>query len=144
MHFQDNRITLPLIDFSAPAQLRHRQPLKVRQALASLEQELPVMIDFDKLAASMNLSRRHLERLFKTHIDCSPSHYCRQLRLSHAHRLLRARPPSIQRVATARGVGSSAQFSSPTASISATSCQTIPSLALTWKIGIHMTGKRQN
>jgi transcriptional regulator GlxA family with amidase domain len=110
MHFQDNRSTLPLIDFSALEQRRHLQPLKVRQALASLEQDLPEIIDFDRLAASINLSRRHLERLFKKHVGCSPSRYYLQLRLNHAHRLLRARPQSIQRVATECGFGSSAQF----------------------------------
>lgn len=112
MHFQDNRITFPLIDFSALEQLLHLQPLK-----------------------------GHFERLFKTHIDCSPSHYCLQLRLNHAHRFLRARSPSIRRVATACGAGSSPQFFNPTASISATSCQTIPSLAPTWRISTNMTGK---
>lgn len=110
MHFQDNRITLPLIDFSALEQLRHLQPLKVRQALASLEQDLPKIIDFDRLAASINLSLRHLERVFKKHIGCSPSRYYLQLLLNHAHRLLRASPRLIQRVATACGVGSRAQF----------------------------------
>lgn len=110
MHFQDNRITFPSIDFGALEQRRHLQPLKVRQALTSLEQDLPDIIDFDKLASSINLSRRHLERLFKKHVGCSPSRYYLQLRLHQAHRVLRAGPRSIQSVAMAFGFESSAQF----------------------------------
>lgn len=64
------------------------------------------------IARRLEISPRHLERLFRQHLDVSPATYHLGLRLERARELLRLSPLSITDVGLACGFASAAHFSS--------------------------------
>jgi len=65
-------------------------PEKLQATLALMNEHLRRTLGIDELADTMGISRRHLERLFKRSLGCSPSRHYLDLRLQQARQLLRA------------------------------------------------------
>lgn len=74
---------------------------------ANLEDVLPM----DVIARESNVSRRQLERLFKTYTGTSPAGFYRDLRLERGRQLLRDTDYKIIDISTACGFSSATSFS---------------------------------
>ncbi len=79
----------------------------VRLMEANIEEPLSL----DELARLVQLSQRHLQRMFKVYLNVSPTHYYLALRLRRARDLLRTTDASVARVTTACGFHSPCHFS---------------------------------
>jgi len=84
---------------------------KLLEIVSLMEANLEEPIGMDELAGFVDLSRRQLERLFQKHLQCSPSRYYLQLRLSRAKQLLTQTNLSIIEVSVACGFVSTPHFS---------------------------------
>ncbi len=101
-----------------------RRP-KLLYSDAALKTDVPVLFDAielmranmeeplttDDIASHLELSRRHLERLFKKHLDALPSRFYQQLRLEFARKLLLSESTSITEIALRSGFSSGGHFS---------------------------------
>ena len=94
--------------------IEHRTGINHPKLLASIgymevyiEQTLPL----EKLARSVGLSLRQLERLFKTHLKTTPGKYYLNLRLERARQFLRQTTLSVTEVSLATGFNSASSFS---------------------------------
>lgn len=94
--------------------LRHRlgtgQP-KLLEAVSLMEANIEEPMALDELSRHIGLSRRQLERLFKTYLDCVPTRYYLQLRLERARQLLLQTSMPVVDVALACGFISAPHFS---------------------------------
>lgn len=99
---------------------RQRLPLSYRlgvaneaiiKAISQMELNLVEPLSMDELAVSLNLSRRQIERLFRTEIGRSPAQYYRELRLERAGLLLEQTAMPIVDIAIACGFVSASHFS---------------------------------
>lgn len=88
----------------------HNAPAKLQATLALMSEHLSQTLGIDALAESMGISRRHLERLFKRSLGCSPSRHYLDLRLQQARQLLRAGEQSLSAVAAECGFVSLQHF----------------------------------
>jgi transcriptional regulator GlxA family with amidase domain len=88
--------------------VRHPQLLAIVEAMEQAMEEPPGL---DRLAELGGVSRRQLERLFRTHLGDTPSGYYLKLRLRRARHLLEQTPMSVLQVATACGFASAPYFS---------------------------------
>ncbi|MNF54452.1 HTH-type transcriptional regulator CdhR [compost metagenome] len=77
----------------------HDAPEKLQATLALMSEHLRRTLGIDELADTMGISRRHLERLFKRSLGCSPSRHYLDLRLQQARQLLRAGEHALSDVA---------------------------------------------
>ncbi len=84
---------------------------KLLEIVSLMEANLEELIGMDELAGFVDLSRRQLERLFQKHLQCSPSRYYLQLRLSRAKQLLKQTNLSVIEVSVACGFVSTPHFS---------------------------------
>ncbi|MCG7586604.1 GlxA family transcriptional regulator [Photobacterium sp. OFAV2-7] len=84
---------------------------KLLEIVSLMEANLEEPIGMDELAGFVDLSRRQLERLFQKHLQCSPSRYYLQLRLSRARQLLKQTNLSVIEVSVACGFVSTPHFS---------------------------------
>jgi len=89
----------------------HDAPEKLQATLALMNEHLRRTLGIDELADTMGISRRHLERLFKRSLGCSPSRHYLDLRLQQARQLLRAGEHSLSDVAGECGFVSVQHFS---------------------------------
>lgn len=85
-------------------------PAKLQATLALMSEHLSNTLGIDELAETMGISRRHLERLFKLSLGCSPSRHYLDLRLQQARHLLQSGAPSLANVAQACGFVSLQHF----------------------------------
>ena len=85
-------------------------PKKLQATLALMNEHLSPTLSIDELAETMGISRRHLERLFKRSLGCSPSRHYLDLRLQQARQLLRAGEQSLSDVARECGFVSLQHF----------------------------------
>lgn len=94
--------------------LRHRlgtgQP-KLLEAVSLMEANIEEPMALDELSSHIGLSRRQLERLFKTYLDCVPTRYYLQLRLERARQLLLQTSMPVVDIALACGFISAPHFS---------------------------------
>lgn len=94
--------------------LRHRlgtgQP-KLLEAVSLMEANIEEPMALDELSRHIGLSRRQLERLFKTYLDCVPTRYYLQLRLERARQLLLQTSMPVVDIALACGFISAPHFS---------------------------------
>ncbi len=90
-----------------------------------MNEHLSPTLSIDELAETMGISRRHLERLFKRSLGCSPSRHYLDLRLQQARQMLRAGELSLSDVATECGFVSLQHFC---AAIASTSARTLVSI----------------
>ncbi|PTW59828.1 AraC family transcriptional regulator with amidase-like domain [Breoghania corrubedonensis] len=86
-----------------------RQDLQaaIKLMLATIEQPLDLLT----LAKRLGQSRRNVERLFRTYMNCSPGKYYLGLRLIRARQLLHQTSKTVQQVAVCCGFSSAAHFS---------------------------------
>ena len=80
--------------------------LAVRYIYDNLNRRLPV----SEIAAYLNVSPRHLARLFDRHLGVSPAAYIEKTRLERAQQLLQTEMP-IKKIAATTGYGSVHHFS---------------------------------
>ncbi len=81
------------------------------RAAQLMEENIEKPLSLDEIAASTDLSRRQIERLFKRHLNCVPKRYYLQMRLRRARELLLHTPMPIIDVTTACGFRSTTHFS---------------------------------
>lgn len=81
------------------------------QVLDNMENHLASPLTSDALAVKVGITRRQLERLFREHLDDSPSNFYLRLRLDRARQLLQQTDMSIMEVSTACGFESASHFS---------------------------------
>lgn len=81
------------------------------QVLGIMEDHLTDLLSNDALATKVGVTRRQLERLFREHLDDSPSNFYLRLRLDRARQLLQQTDMSIMEVSTACGFESASHFS---------------------------------
>ncbi len=81
------------------------------KAAALMEANIEEPMSLDDLAASIGVSRRQIERLFKRHLDQVPTKYYLEIRLRRARELLLQTSMSIMDITTACGFQSPPHFS---------------------------------
>lgn len=96
-----------LIQFGDNDQL----PAILRNAIQLMNTNIEEPIAIDEMASYLNANRRQLERLFKQHLNTSPSRHYLEIRLTYARRLLIHSGDSITNIAIASGFVSSNHFS---------------------------------
>ncbi len=84
---------------------------KLVEAVTLMDANIEEPIPLEELAGLLSISRRQLERLFKSNLDCSPSRYYLRLRLFRARQLLKQTSLSIIEVASLCGFVSTPHFS---------------------------------
>ncbi len=84
---------------------------KLTEAVTLMEANLEEPISLDELSSYVGISRRQLERLFQKHLNCVPTRYYLNLRLSRARLLLLQTSKSIVDIALACGFISAPHFS---------------------------------
>ncbi|MEH6577637.1 MAG: GlxA family transcriptional regulator [Amphritea sp.] len=99
---------------------QQRIPLKTRigasqpkliEAVTLMEANIEEPLSTEDLAFHVGVSRRHLERLFKKHLQTVPSKYYLELRLEMARQLLRQSDKPALQVGLACGFSSASYFS---------------------------------
>lgn len=86
-------------------------PPMLRNAIQLMNSNIEEPLAIEELAKYLDTSRRQIERLFKQHLDTSPSRHYLEIRLTHARRLLVQSTDSITNIALACGFVSSNHFS---------------------------------
>lgn len=84
---------------------------KLVKIIAHFEENLEESIDLDQVARSLGVSRRQMERLFKTHLNTTPKRFLQDLRLQRARILLAETDMPVVDVAIACGYESAGNFS---------------------------------
>ena len=83
---------------------------KLRKALMELELHYMGKVDFDAMARNVGLSRRHLERLFRSELGKSPGEVIHDWRMEEAATLVRATDWSFTQIAYEVGFSSQSHF----------------------------------
>ncbi|MEP5012532.1 MAG: helix-turn-helix domain-containing protein, partial [Marinomonas sp.] len=84
---------------------------KLLHIIAHFQDHLEDDIDLDDLTNTLGVSRRQIERLFRTHLDTTPRRYLQELRLHRARILLAETDMPVVDVAIACGYESAGNFS---------------------------------
>lgn len=87
------------------------QDRTVMMLVEKMEQSLADPMQIDELTASVGLSRRQIERIFRNELRCSPARYYLKLRLERAQHLLGQTSMPVVEVAIACGFVSASHFS---------------------------------
>ncbi|WP_261842253.1 GlxA family transcriptional regulator [Aliamphritea ceti] len=95
------------IGLAARLKIHHPRLLKV---LAKMEANIENPLSPTELAEHAHLSVRQLERLFRSHLDKSPTGYYMQIRLERAQQLLRESHLSVAEIGIACGFSSAPHF----------------------------------
>jgi len=121
----DNSISAAIADEMVYGQYRNadeqqKAPLKSRlginqpkllEAVELMEANVEEPLTSDDLARHVGVSRRHLERLFKRHLQSMPSQYYLEIRMEKARQLLRLTDYPILEVGQMCGFSSASYFS---------------------------------
>lgn len=83
---------------------------KLQVVIERIELHLESSLDLDELASGVNITRRQLERLFRTHLQESPAAFCQRLRLDKARHLLQQSDLNILQISLACGFDSPSYF----------------------------------
>ncbi|RWB70001.1 GlxA family transcriptional regulator [Mesorhizobium sp.] len=89
----------------------HLSHKAVMGVIDQMELSVSDPVPVEKLAASVGLSRRQVERLFQRELGCSPGRYFLELRLERAHLLLLSTRMPVVEIAMACGFVSASHFS---------------------------------
>jgi transcriptional regulator GlxA family with amidase domain len=81
------------------------------EAVLLMESNLEEPLTPDELASYVSISRRQLERLFRSYLHCTPTQYYLGLRLRNARLLLLQTEKSIVEISLACGFASAPHFS---------------------------------
>ncbi len=92
------------------ARIGSSQP-KLIEAVTLMEANIEEPLTTDDLALHVGVSRRHLERLFRKHLQTVPSKFYLQLRMERARQLLQQSDKPVLQVALACGFSSASHFS---------------------------------
>ena len=84
---------------------------KLLAAIGYMESHTETLIPMGKLAMSIGLSLRQLERLFKQHLQTTPARYYLELRLIRASHLVKQTNLSLLQIAVSTGFSSQSHFS---------------------------------
>ncbi|GAA6182125.1 GlxA family transcriptional regulator [Shimia sp. NS0008-38b] len=84
---------------------------KLVRIISYFEDHLEETVNLDTLTKNLGVSRRQMERLFKTHLNVTPKKYLQELRLQKARILLAETDMAVVDVATACGYESAGNFS---------------------------------
>lgn len=84
---------------------------KLVEAVQLMEANINEPLTPDDIAFHVGISRRHLERLFKSNLQTVPSRYYLELRLNHAKQLLTQTDKSIEVIGQECGFNSAPHFS---------------------------------
>jgi len=84
---------------------------KLVRAIQTMEANIENPLEVEDLADGVGVTRRQLERLFRTHLNDTPSNFYMKLRLAHARRLLQQTDMSITQISVACGFAAAAHFS---------------------------------
>jgi len=84
---------------------------KLVSAIELMEANIESPLRSEELANMVNLSKRQLERLFRAHLDATPTMHYQQLRLRAGHNLLLQTSMSVLEIADACGFSSADHFS---------------------------------
>lgn len=101
----------PPLRTSALPRAPHDAPPALRSALHLIAGGLPQPDILVKAEQSMGVSRRQMERLFRSHLNISPARYLQNLRLDAARRLLFRTSIPVDQIANHVGFESAAHFS---------------------------------
>ncbi len=94
---------------SFQARLGLRNP-RLTKAIQHMSEAIEDPITTAEVADRIGISTRQLERLFRTHLGCSPSKYYLEMRLQKARNLLLQTEKSVTEIAVATGFRSSTHF----------------------------------
>ncbi|ALO44072.1 GlxA family transcriptional regulator [Pseudoalteromonas phenolica] len=89
--------------YSDILELQSGESLKLSPLIDWLSTQLDKSVTVTRMAEFCNLSERQLTRLFKQHLNCTPSHYFRVLKLNHARDLLCEENISLQLISQKLG-----------------------------------------
>jgi transcriptional regulator GlxA family with amidase domain len=84
---------------------------KLLAAVALMEDNLESPLALSELSACVGVTKRQIERLFRTHLGCTPMRHYTKLRLARAKRLIDQTSMPITAIGVACGFGSSSYFS---------------------------------
>jgi transcriptional regulator GlxA family with amidase domain len=98
----------PQPHFHAP--VPHLRDVRVRLAIAHMEQRLNAPMSVDDIATSVGLSPRQLDRAFKAALGMSPGAFQLNLRLRYGAFLLEQTTEGVTRIAMAAGFSDGAHF----------------------------------
>ncbi|MEM1427878.1 MAG: GlxA family transcriptional regulator [Pseudomonadota bacterium] len=107
----------PLRKHDTPQNPQDREPLgalvpdTVRRAIRAMEENLETPLSIARLCQDIEVSQRHLDRLFARYVNKTPVLYYRDIRLDRARGLVTQTGLSMTEVAYASGFTSQAQFS---------------------------------
>ncbi|TMP28554.1 AraC family transcriptional regulator [Pseudoalteromonas rubra] len=96
--------------YSDALALQSGDSLKLSPLMDWLSTQLNQSVTVSRMAEFCNLSERQLTRLFKQHLNCTPSHYFKTLKLNHARDLLCEENISLQHVSGKLGFNSYDSF----------------------------------
>lgn len=98
----------PQPHFHAP--MPHVRDVRVRLAIAHMEQRLNAPMAMDEIARNVGLSSRQLDRAFKAALGMSPGAFQLNLRLRYGAFLLEQTTDGVTRIAMATGFSDGAHF----------------------------------
>ena len=84
---------------------------RIRDAIDIMEANIEEPLSLSELAHYVGISTRQLERLFSKYLDCMPSRYYMELRLTKAHQLLHQSHLSVTEIANVCGFSTTSHFS---------------------------------
>jgi transcriptional regulator GlxA family with amidase domain len=84
---------------------------KLLAAIGYMESHTETLIPMSRLATSIGLSSRQLERLFKQYLQTTPARYYLELRLTRASHLVKQTNLSLLQIAVSTGFSSQSHFS---------------------------------
>ena len=87
------------------------QSEKLVSAVELMEANIKEPISQSDLAAYVGLSRRQVQRLFRSYLGCTPSQHYKKIRLARAREYLRQTHLSLVDISSQTGFGSSSHFS---------------------------------
>ncbi|MCV7300088.1 helix-turn-helix transcriptional regulator [Mycobacterium barrassiae] len=79
------------------------QPVLLRRAVAFIHENAHRDITLSDIAASVNVTPRSVQYMFRRYKGTTPLEYLRRVRLKHAHRDLQAADPSVDTVMAIAG-----------------------------------------
>ncbi len=107
-----DRVRLPSEPQRAPLSVRLKQcTTSLLRAVSRMEKALDQPVAITAIARDLKMSRRQLERLFRTELGSSPAQYYTKMRIERARLLLKQSPMPIVEVAIASGFTSASHFS---------------------------------
>ncbi|HEY2206234.1 MAG TPA: helix-turn-helix domain-containing protein [Pseudonocardia sp.] len=108
--------TFPNTAVIAPAAQDRRDATSatVRRAIAFIEQHPDIDLSVADMAAAANVSIRAVQMAFRRHLDTTPMHYLRDIRLDHVHQELLSTDPAsgatVTSIATTWGFYNHSRF----------------------------------